>query len=135
MTMNCNNACHTLHRLTELLKQLAIVYGYLIQNAPTEDSRRMMELNLMTVRNSLARLEDIMNEMSEFMTPTGETLEQIPSFTNFVEAARFAFTRETQVIAMANNLIMMIDDCYHNSLRGIIVDHQLNAMRILFVLT
>lgn len=133
--MSCNQACHMLQRLISILRQLVVTYGYLVQNALTEDSRRQMELNLMTTRNSLERLEDVLNEMSETLTPTGETLEQVPVFVNFVDAARFAFIRETQAIAIANNLIMVTDDCYHDTLRSIIVEHQLNAMRILFVLT
>lgn len=133
--MDCTQTCHVIFRLMNVLQQLEITYGYLIQNALTEDSRRMMELNLMTVRNSLEKLEDLLHDMTETMTPTGETLERVPVFVNFVDAARFAFTRETQAIAMANNLIMMTDECYHITLHSIIVEEQLNAMRILFVLT
>lgn len=133
--MNCDQTCTVIYRLMNVLQQLEITYGYLIQNAPTEDSRRMMELNLMTVRNSLERLEELLHEMTDTLTPTGETLERVPVFVNFADAARFAFTRETQAIALANNLLMMVDDCYYSIIHSIIVDEQLNAMRILFVLT
>jgi tetrahydromethanopterin S-methyltransferase subunit B len=133
--MDCKHACHAMQRLMMVLRQLEIAYGYLIQNAPTEESRRLMELNLMTVRNTMERLNDMMNDMTEFMTPTGDVLEETPVFTNFVDAARYAFIKETQAIAQLNNLITMMDDCYHNALRSIIVNHQLNAMRILFILS
>jgi len=133
--MKCDHACPMLQKLLNVLRQLLIVYGYLVQNAPSEEARRQMELNLMTVRNSIERVTEIMHEMTEFMTPTGETLEEVPVFANFVDAARFAFVRETQVIAMANNLMMIMDECYDGSFQSLIVDHQLNAMRILYVLT
>lgn len=132
--MDCNQTCNMIQKLISMLRQLEITYGYLIQNAPTEDTRRSMELNLLTVRNSLERLHNILNDM-ELMTPTGETLEQVPAFANFVDAARFAFARETQAIAIANNLLMIVDHCYYSTMHSIIVDQQLNAMRILFVLT
>lgn len=133
--MDCNQACHMLQKLMEVLRQLEVAYGYLIQNAPTEEARRLMELNLMTVHHTMEKIHEMMNEMMEHMTPTGETLAETPVFVNFVDAARFAFLKETQVIAMANNLVMMMDECYHHTLHMIIVDHQLNAMRILFVLS
>ena len=133
--MDCDHACHMIQKLMGVLRQLEVAYGYLIQNAPTEEARRMMELNLITVRHSMEKLHGMMNEMMEHMTPTGETLEETPVFVNFVDAARYAFVKETQAIAMANNLIMVTHDCYHATLHGIIVDHQLNAMRILFILT
>lgn len=133
--MDCNHACPMMHRLMEVLRQLEIAYGYLIANAPTEETRRLMELNLMTVRHSMETHHEMMNEMMEQMTPTGESLEATPVFANFVDAARYAFLKETQAIAMLNNLVMLMDECYHDNLRMMIVDHQLNAMRILFVLT
>jgi len=133
--MDCNHACHMLQRLMEVLKQLEVAYGYLIANAPTEEARRLMELNLMTVRHSMETHHEMMNEMMEQMTPTGETLETTPIFTNFAEAARYAFLKETQAIAMLNNLTMLMDECYHANIHMMIVDHELNAMRILFVLT
>lgn len=133
--MDCNHACHMIQKLMGVLRQLEVAYGYLIMNAPTEETRRMMEMNLMTVRHSMEKLHEMMNEMMEHMTPTGETLEETPVFVNFVDAARYAFIKETQAIAMANNLIMIMDKCYHDDLQSIIVAHQLNAMRILFILT
>jgi len=133
--MDCEHACHMMHKLHGVLMQLEIAYGYLVMNAPTEETRRMMEMNLMTVRNTMEKLHDMMNEMMEHMTPTGETLEETPVFVNFVDAARYAFMKETQAIAMVSNLIMLTDVCYHPTLHGIVVDHELNAMRILFVLS
>lgn len=133
--MDCSRVCHTIHALMGELRGLEVVYGYLIQNAATEQARRLMELNRMTVRNTMVRLEMLLHEMPEGMTPVGENIEDIPEFTNFVDAARYAVIEETQVIAMLNNLTMMMEECYFRTLSGLIVAHQLNIDRLLFVLS
>lgn len=133
--MDCSRVCHTIHSLMGELRGLEVVYGYLIQNAATEMARRQMELNRMTVRNSLIRLEMLLNELPEGMTPVGDQIVDIPEFTNFIDAARYAIMQETQVIAMLNNLTMMMDECYFRTLAGLIVAHQLNIDRVLLVLS
>lgn len=133
--MDCNRVCHIIHSIMAELKGLEVVYGFLIQNAATEQARRQMELNRMTVRNSLVRLGMLLNEMPEGMTPVGDQIVDIPEFTNFIDAARYAIMQETQVIAMLNNLTMMMDECYFRTLASLIVAHQLNIDRILLVLS
>lgn len=133
--MDCNQVCHTIHSLMARLKGLEVVYGYLIQNAESEMARRQMELNRMTVRNSMIKLEMLLHEMPETMTPVGDVIANIPEFTSFLEAARYAIMEETQVIAMLNNLTMMMDECYFRTLASLIVAHQLNIDRILLVLS
>lgn len=133
--MDCNHVCHTIHSLMAELRGLEVVYGYLIQNAATEAARRQMELNRMTVRNSMMRLEMLLHEMPEAMTPVGDQIVDIPEFTNFVDAARYAIMQETQVIAMMNNLGQMMDECYFRTVSSLIVAHQLNIDRVLLVLS
>ncbi|PKM86001.1 MAG: hypothetical protein CVU87_13465 [Firmicutes bacterium HGW-Firmicutes-12] len=126
----------TIKSLVMELKELVIVYGYMIQNAPTEEARRLVEMNLMTVRNCLEKLEALYYEITGEMLPPyyGEASEEVPVFVNFVDAARYAFKEETQVIRMMKDLHMGVDECYHSIIFGCIVEHQLNAMRMLYLI-
>jgi hypothetical protein len=133
--MDCSRVCHVINTLMDEMKKLEVVYGYLIQNAATEQARRQMELNRMTVRNTLVKLEMLLDEIPEGMMPVGNQIVDIPEFTNFIDAARYAIMEETQVIALLNNLTMMMDECHFRTLSGLIVAHQLNIDRLLLVLS
>lgn len=127
---------HTIKNLAMTLKELVVVYGYMIQNAPTEEARRMIEMNLMTVRNTLEKLEALYYEMSGEMLPPyyGEAAQEVPVFINFVDAARYAFKAETQVIRMLKDLYLGIEECYRDTIFSCIIEHQLNAMRLLYLI-
>jgi|GEM_PF-1203526 len=116
------------------LKELTIVYGYMLQNAPTEESRRIVELNLQTVRMTKETLMDIYRVLSgETYAPIADPILELPVFTTFMEAARYAFFKETQLIRRVKDLYLMTDHCYRDQLFNIIVEHQLNAMRLLYL--
>lgn len=124
----------TLKNLITELRQLQVVYGFMIQNAPTEEARRIVEMNLMTA--CLERLEGIFYEMTGEMLPPyyGEPLSEVPVFATFIEAARFAFLRETQVVRLLKDLHRMADECHHMTIFDCIVEHMLNAMRMLYLI-
>lgn len=117
------------------LMELEIVYGYMINNAPTEEARRMVQMNLRTVMHTKENLSEIYEDMTCQPLPSmGEAAEEVPIFTNFVDAARYAFKEETQVIHMLKELYVMCDCCYHINTFSCIIEHQLNAMRLLYLI-
>lgn len=116
------------------LRALEVVYGYLIQNAPTEEARRLMSINLMTVRHSIEVLTGIYHQEAGEMPPMTEIVLDVPVFTTFIDALRYAFLAETSVIEKLKNLHMMAPECHHMAIMGLIIAHQLNAMRILYLL-
>lgn len=116
------------------LRSLEVVYGYLVQNAPTEEARRLMTINLMTVRNSIDVLTGVYNEAAGEMPPMTEIVLDAPIFTTFVDAARYAFLAETSIIEKLKNLHMMANECYRMTVMGLIIAHQLNAMRLLYLI-
>lgn len=117
------------------LRELLVVYGYMMQNAPTEEARRIAELNRMTVENSLRELGALyMEVVGEALTPA-EAAAQVPMFTNFMDATRYAFMKETQVIRRVSELYVMADDCYRDRVHMMLTAHELNAMRDLYLMT
>lgn len=126
----------TIKNLVMQLKELLVVYGYMIQNAPTEEARRIVEINLMTVRTCLEKPEELYYNMTGETLPPyyGEAAEAVPVFTNFVEAGRYAFRQETQVVRMFKDLYLSADSCYHDAIFNCMVEHQLNAMRMLYLI-
>lgn len=129
-------AMQTIKKLIMNLRQLQITYGYLIQNAPTEEARRFMELNLMTVNHCLEKLTALYYEMTgESMPPNfTEVIEDVPIFVSFVDAARYAFRVELHVIHLMNGLYMDVDECYRQAVQNCLVEHQINAMRLLYLI-
>lgn len=129
-------AMQMIKKLVMNLKQLQIVYGYMILNAPTEEARRFIELNLMTVNHCLEKLTALYYEMAgEAMPPNfTEVIEEVPIFINFVDAARYAFKVELHVIHLLNGLYMDVDECYRSSVQHCMVEHELNAMRLLYLI-
>jgi len=126
---------NTVKSLVMELAELVLVYGYMHQNAPTEDARRMVEMNLLAVKNTLARLEDLYFEMEGVkMPPYGEAAEEVPVFTNFIDAARYAFKEETQVIRLLKDMYLAAVTCYRDPIFNCLIEHQLNAMRLLYLI-
>ncbi|MDD2212137.1 MAG: hypothetical protein PHS83_03735 [Clostridia bacterium] len=125
-----------LRNLMMELNELLIVYGYMIQNAPTEEARRLIELNRRTVMNTKEALVKMHKEMfGKDFTDLEEAAEEVPVFTDFRAAARYAFIEETQVIQMLKNLYLRTDSCNHNSHFNCLIEHEINAMRLLYLLT
>lgn len=125
----------TIRGLLIELMELEVVYGYMIQNAPTEEARRIVELNRMTVTKTMTKLTELYYEMNgEIMPPLGEVIEEVPEFADFVAAGNYAFKEETQVIHLLKELHNAIEPCYHMVVFDRIVEHQLNAMRILYLI-
>ncbi len=126
--------CSPVKYLLKELMELEVVYGYMLLNAPTEEARRMTELNLMTVRNTKDILTKMYNDLTGDSLPLmGEILEEIPVFAEFMEAARYAFKEELQVIHLLKELYLATESCHHHSIFGCIVEHQSNAMRLLYL--
>ena len=116
------------------LMELELVYGYMLQNAPTEEARRVVEMNLRTVRMTKEVLQALYCALTgEMYTPLGEAMEEVPVFATFMEAARYAFIEETQVIRGLKELYLMAETCHRDQLFSQMVEHQLNAMRLLFL--
>jgi len=117
----------------EDLLRLRTAYAYMVQNAPTEESRRLIDMNLNTVKYTLEQLEHLHTMLApQQMLPTQTPLD-VPIFTNFMDAARYAFMTETQLIRKARELHSVIEVCHRLTVFNIIVDHQLNAMRLLYL--
>ncbi len=128
------NNCSPVKYLLKELMELEVVYGYMLLNAPTEEARRMTELNLITVRNTKDILTKMYNDLTGNSLPLlGEILEEVPVFADFMEAARYAFKEELQVIHLLKELYLATETCHHNSIFGCIVEHQSNAMRLLYL--
>ncbi|MCR4441288.1 MAG: hypothetical protein QHH10_03630 [Peptococcaceae bacterium] len=126
---------NTVKSLVMELTELEVVYGYMKQNAPTEDARRMVDMNLLTVKNTLSRLEDLYYEMEgSMMPPYGEAAEVVPVFVNFIDAARYAFKEETQVIHLLKDMYLAASTCYRDPIFNCLVEHELNAMRLLYLI-
>lgn len=133
METNCAMA-NLVKKLLGELMELEIVYGYMIQNAPTEEARRITEMNLRTVRMTKELLEEMYRAITgEMFTPIGEAIEVVPVFATFMEAARYAFIEETQVIRGLKELYLTADECHRDHLFSQMVEHQLNAMRLLYL--
>lgn len=127
---------HKIHQLVMELNELLVVYGYMIQNAPTEEARRLVELNRKTVMNTKESLFKLHRDLlGEDLTDLGEAMEEVPVFPDFRTAAQYAFIEETQVIQILKNLYLAIESCHHNTVFGFLVEHELNAMRLLYLLT
>lgn len=132
--MVMNSMCSAIANIVNVLRELQVAYGYMMQNAPTEEARRIVAMNQLTVKNSLEKLGAVYLEAAgEAMGPE-EALVEVPIFGTFMEAARYAFMSELQVINMLKNLHMTIDMCYRMMLMGLLIDHQLNAMRLLYLI-
>jgi hypothetical protein len=117
----------------EDLMRLRVTYNYMLINAPTEESRRLVDMNLMTVKHTMEELEHLyMAIVPDTMLPMHTPMD-IPVFVDFMDAARFAFMTETHLIKKANDLHGIIEECYHHSVFHMIVAHQLNAMRLLYL--
>ena len=115
------------------LMKLKLTYSYMRQNAPTEEARRIVDLNLQTVKDSLDAIEGLHRIVADNATLPTETAMDVPIFATFMEAARYAFTIETQVISRANSLHNTIEDCHKHKVMTMLVEHQLNAMRLLYL--
>ncbi|HHY06421.1 MAG TPA: hypothetical protein GX532_05525 [Clostridia bacterium] len=125
-----------LRNLMMELNELLVVYGYMIQNAPTEEARRLVELNRRTVMNTKAALEKMHKDIfGKDLTDLEEAVEEVPVFTDFRTAARYAIIEETQVIHLLKNLYLRTDSCNHNDHFNSLIEHQINAIRLLYLLT
>ena len=60
-----NSVRHLIMELNELL----IVYGYMIQNAPTEEARRLSELNRRTVKATKELFGNMFNDTFNKISP------------------------------------------------------------------
>ncbi len=131
-----NCALHHLLKTTiSELMEVQVVYGYMIQNAPTEEARRIIEQNRKTVMNTLKIAEDLYEESTgDMVPPMNEFMEEIPIFADFVAAARYAFIEETQLIRLVKQLYLMADSCTRDTLFSILIEHILNAMRLLYLI-
>ncbi|MDD2402109.1 MAG: hypothetical protein PHI90_07110 [Clostridia bacterium] len=118
------------------LNELLVVYGYMIQNAPTEEARRMSELNKKTVITTKIFLETMYCKIfGEAIPDLGEAAKDVPVFADFRAAAQYACKEETEVISRLKNLYLKTESCYHDTIFSCLVEHQLNAMRMLYLLT
>ena len=117
----------------EELMETKVVYSYMLQNAPTEEARRLVEMNFNTTRNTIEALETLYKTIAGDIIPPCQYAKNVPVFTDFMEAARYAFMTETQLIRKTKDLYCMIDPCYQCAIFGVIVEHQLNAMRLLYL--
>ncbi|MFZ5754068.1 MAG: hypothetical protein ACOY3J_07480 [Bacillota bacterium] len=118
------------------LMELHHVYGYMIQNAPTEEARRMVEMNRMTVHHTMEKMKKLYMEMGGKAIPPlhEEALEEPRQFTNFVDAARYAFKEEAQLFNWLKELYLIADACYRDVFFDTMHDHALNAMRLLYLI-
>ncbi len=118
------------------LMELNIVYGYMIQNAPTEEARRMVEMNRMTVHHTMEQMKKLYMEMGGKAIPPlhEEALEEPHQFTNFLDAARYAFKEELQLINWFKELYLIADTCYRDTFFAAMVNHEINAMRLLYLI-
>lgn len=127
---------NSLRNLMMELNELLIVYGYMIQNAPTEEARRLSELNRKTVLSTKELLGKMYEStFSENLAAMSEVAEEVPVFPNFRAAAQYAFIEESQVIQMLKNIHMAADNCNHEAIFGQLIEHIVNAMRLLYLLT
>lgn len=127
---------HALRNLMMELNELLIVYGYMIQNAPTEEARRLIELNRKAVMNTKDALGKMHKDtFGEDLSTLAEIAEEVPAFPDFRTAARYALLEETQVIQMLKNHYLATETCHHNTIFNCLVEHQVNAMRLLYLLT
>lgn len=118
------------------LMQVSVAYRYMVQNAPTEEARRLVEMNLMTAQSTLEKVDILYSEIvGEKIPNTGQYAENIPIFADFMQAARYAFMKETHLIAKVKELYLSVDSCYKDALFGVLVEHQLNAMRLLYLMS
>lgn len=117
------------------LMEVQVVYGYMLQNAPTEEARRIVETNRKTVANSLKIAEELYEDVTgDKVPPLNEYMEDIPVFPDFVAAARYAFMEECQLIRLVKQLYLMSDSCTRDTIFSILIEHQLNAMRLLYLI-
>jgi hypothetical protein len=127
---------NSLRKLMMELNELLIVYGYMIQNAPTEEARRLSELNRRTVNATKEALGKMFEStFGENLAAMSEVAEEVPVFADFRAAAQYAFIEESQVIQMLKNLHMAADQCNHEAIFGQLIEHIVNAMRLLYLLT
>jgi hypothetical protein len=127
---------HKIHQLIMELNELVVVYGYMIQNAPTEEARRLIELNRKTVMNTRTGLLKLHKDLlGEELTDLGEAMEEVPVFPDFRNAAQYAFIEESQIVQMLKNLYLAIESCHHNTVFNYLIEHEVNAMRLLYLLT
>ncbi len=117
----------------EDLMKLRVAYTYMVQNAPNEEARRIVEMNLMTVNMTMEAVDALYRTIAGDVMPPCNSLMDVPVFVDFMEAARYAFLTETQLIQRANDLHGMVEACHHMAVFRIIVAHQLNAMRLLYL--
>lgn len=127
-----NSVRHLIMELNELL----IVYGYMIQNAPTEEARRLSELNRRTVKATKELFGNMFNDtFNENLAAMSEVAEEVPVFAEFRAAAQYAFIEESQIIQMLKNIYLNADKCHHDMIFGQLIEHIVNAMRLLYLLT
>ncbi|HHZ16860.1 MAG TPA: hypothetical protein PLJ33_01315 [Peptococcaceae bacterium] len=127
-----NSVRHLIMELNELL----IVYGYMIQNAPTEEARRLSELNRRTVKATKELFGNMFNDtFNENLAAMSEVAEEVPVFAEFRAAAQYAFIEESQIIQMLKNIYLNADKCHHDTIFGQLIEHIVNAMRLLYLLT
>jgi hypothetical protein len=127
---------NSLRNLMMELNELLIVYGYMVQNAPTEEARRLVELNRKTVMNTKDALGKMHKDtFGEDLSMLAEIAEEVPVFPDFRTATRYALLEETQVIQMLKNHYLATETCHHNTIFNSLVEHQVNAMRLLYLLT
>lgn len=127
-----NSVRHLIMELNELL----IVYGYMIQNAPTEEARRLSELNRRTVKATKELFGNMFNDtFNENLAAMSEVAEEVPVFAEFRAAAQYAFIEESQIIQMLKNIYLNADKCHHDTIFGQLIEHIVNAMRVLYLLT
>ena len=117
----------------EDLMRLRMTYNYMMQNAPSEEARRLVDMNLHTVNHTMEELERIHMAVAPHEMLPSHTPTDVPIFTDFMEAARYAFMTETHLIQKARDLHSIIDECHHMVVFNMIVDHQLNVMRLLYL--
>lgn len=127
-----NSVRHLIMELNELL----IVYGYMIQNAPTEEARRLSELNRRTIKATKELFGNMFNDtFNENLAAMSEVAEEVPVFAEFRAAAQYAFIEESQIIQMLKNIYLNADKCHHDTIFGQLIEHIVNAMRLLYLLT
>ena len=115
------------------LMELNMVYDCLVKNASTEEARRMMEMNRMTVHHTKKKMDQLYLEMCEEEIPPQylEALEKPCQLIDFASAIPNAFKEELQLINWFKELYLIAPTCYRDAFFAAMVDHGNNAMRLL----
>lgn len=119
-------------KLTELL----MVYEYIAQNAPTAEGEELISLNIKTVEDSSEAIAKIFkNIFGKNIEDIKERTDIVQVFTDFLTAVRYAFNIETQIMQMLKNLYLKTDSSDKNANFSSIIEHQINALKLLALLS